>query len=139
MTGQRRRDRQHSSSGGFMLFFTYVRLELRHRLRQAVVIAAGLAVGVALVITVSAASAGVKNAQAGVLRGLYGIGTDMTVTRPFSRADTSPGHEDKPGEHLDYLATNESMFGSSAAATIAGLPGVRAAVGVLALDQTWTP
>ena len=32
-----------------MFFLTYLRLELRHRMRQAVVIAARLAVGVALV------------------------------------------------------------------------------------------
>jgi putative ABC transport system permease protein len=122
-----------------MLFFAYLRLELRHRLRQAVFIAAGLAAGVALVITVSAVSTGTSNAQAGVLHGLYGIGTDMTVTRPYSHGDTSPGHEVHPGEHLDWLGTNRGLFGSSAAATIAGLPDVRAAVGVLELDQTWTP
>ena len=122
-----------------MLFFTYLRLELRHRLRQAVLIAAGLAVGVALVITVSAVAAGTSNAQAGVLHGLYGIGTDMTVTRPYVIGDAGPGHEVHPGDRLDYLDTNQGLFGSSAAATIAGLPGVRAAVGVLALQQTWTP
>jgi putative ABC transport system permease protein len=122
-----------------MLFFTYLRLELRHRLRQAVFIAAGLAVGVALVITVSAVAAGTSNAQAGVLHGLYGIGTDMTVTRPYALSDAGPGHETHPGEHLDYLDTNQGLFGSSAAKAIAGLPGVQAAVGVLALTQTVTP
>ena len=73
-----------------MLFFTYLRLELRHRLRQAVFIAAGLAVGIALVITVSAVAAGTSDAQAGVLHGLYGIGTDMTVTRPYATGDAGP-------------------------------------------------
>jgi putative ABC transport system permease protein len=63
-----------------MFFFTYLARELRRRLRQAIFIALGLAVGVGLVITVTAASAGVKNAQAGVLKGLYGVGTDITVT-----------------------------------------------------------
>jgi hypothetical protein len=52
---------------------------LRRRLWQAVFIAFGLAIGVGLVLTVIAASAGVKNAQSGVLRGLYGVGTDVTV------------------------------------------------------------
>ena len=122
-----------------MLFFTYLHLELRHRLRQAVFIAAGLAVGVALVITVSAVATGTSNAQAGVLHGLYGIGTDMTVTRPYSIGDAGPGHEVHPGEHLDYLDTNQGLFSSSATATITGLPGVRAALGVLALQETWTP
>jgi putative ABC transport system permease protein len=122
-----------------MLFLTYLRLELRHRLRQAVLISAGLAVGVALVITVSAVAAGTSNAQAGVLHGLYGIGTDMTVTRPYTPQDASPGHQVNPGEHLDYLGTNQGLFSSSAVAAVASLPGVRAAVGVLVTSQTWTP
>src|SRR5690242_11203051 len=62
------------------MFVTYLLRELRRRMRQACFIALGLAVGVGLVITVTAASAGVKNAQAGVLKGLYGVGTDITVT-----------------------------------------------------------
>ncbi|HEY6789484.1 MAG TPA: hypothetical protein VI365_19470, partial [Trebonia sp.] len=63
-----------------MFFLTYLSRELRRRSRQAIFIALGLAVGVGLVITVTAASAGVRNAQAGVLKGLYGVGTDITVT-----------------------------------------------------------
>jgi putative ABC transport system permease protein len=46
------------------LHLTYVRHELRQRWWQALATAAGLAVGVALVITVSAAAAGTKAAQA---------------------------------------------------------------------------
>src|SRR6201998_4656407 len=65
-----------------MFFFTYLARELRRRLRQAIFIALGLAVGVGLVLTVTAASKGVKDAQAGVLKGLYGVGTDITVTKP---------------------------------------------------------
>lgn len=63
-----------------MFFVTYLRRELRRRMRQAVFIALGLAVGVGLVVTVVAASTGVKKAQADVLRSLYGVGTDITVT-----------------------------------------------------------
>src|SRR6202035_3868581 len=44
-------------------------------------IAVGLALGIGLVITVTAASAGVKNAQGTVLHSLYGVGTDITVTK----------------------------------------------------------
>ncbi len=62
-------------------FFRYLGRELGRRARQAVVIAIGLALGIGLVITVSAAAAGVKNAQASVLRSLYGVGTDLTVTQ----------------------------------------------------------
>src|SRR6185437_3298505 len=63
-----------------MFFVTYLRRELRRRMRQAIFIAFGLAIGVGLVVTVTAASAGVKRAQSAVLRSLYGIGTDVTVT-----------------------------------------------------------
>jgi putative ABC transport system permease protein len=63
-----------------MFFVTYLRRELRRRMRQAIFIALGLALGVGLVVTVAAASAGVKKAQSGVLSALYGVGTDATVT-----------------------------------------------------------
>jgi putative ABC transport system permease protein len=68
-----------------MFFFTYLRRELRRRMRQAVVIALGLALGVGLVITVTAASSGVKKAQSDVLSSLYGVGTDVTVTKQPTR------------------------------------------------------
>ena len=53
-------------------------------MRQAIFIALGLALGIGLVITVMAASDGVKNSQATVLHTLYGVGTDVTVTEPPS-------------------------------------------------------
>jgi putative ABC transport system permease protein len=53
-----------------MFFVTYLRRELRRRMRQAIFIALGLAVGVGLVVTVNAASAGVKKAQSDVLSSL---------------------------------------------------------------------
>jgi putative ABC transport system permease protein len=59
-----------------MFFLTYLRRELRRRMRQAIVITLGLA----LVVTVAAASAGVNKAQSGGLNALYGVGTDITVT-----------------------------------------------------------
>jgi putative ABC transport system permease protein len=61
---------------------SYLWSELRHRTRQAVLIALGLALGVGLVVTVSAASVGVNKAETEVLSGLYGIGTDITVSGP---------------------------------------------------------
>jgi len=52
------------------LRLTYLRHELRHRWWQALATAAGLAVGVALVITVSAAASGTRAAQARALDSL---------------------------------------------------------------------
>ena len=73
-----------------MFFLTYLGRELRRRMRQAVFIAIGLAIGIGLVITVIGASSGVKAAQAKVLRALYGIGTDVTVTTKPTLPSTKP-------------------------------------------------
>lgn len=63
------------------MFLTYLRRELINRRRQTLIVAAGLAIGIALVATVSAVSAGVKDSQDQVLDSLYGVGTDITVTQ----------------------------------------------------------
>jgi ABC-type lipoprotein release transport system permease subunit len=73
------------------MFFTYLWRELRRRARQAIFIAIGLALGIGLVITVTAAAAGVKNAQASVLHSLYGVGTDITVTKAPTTSSTAGG------------------------------------------------
>ena len=82
-----------------MFFLTYLGRELRRRMRQAVFIAIGLAIGIGLVITVIGASSGVKAAQAKVLRALYGIGTDVTVTTKPNPPSTKPigGHATSGG------------------------------------------
>ncbi len=73
------------------MFFTYLQRELRGRMRQAVFIALGLALGIGLVITVTAAATGVKNAQGTVLKALYGVGTDVTVTKTPTAGSFTPG------------------------------------------------
>jgi putative ABC transport system permease protein len=92
------------------MFFTYLWRELRRRARQAIFIAIGLALGIGLVITVTAASAGVKNAEGSVLHSLYGVGTDITVTK--SPASGSAGN----GSSFGFRGT----FGSSAKRATAG-------------------
>lgn len=72
------------------MFFTYLRRELRRRRKAALVVASGLALGIALVIVVNSVSSGMKQAQGKVLESLYGLGTDLTVTK----AQEQP----KPGE-----------------------------------------
>ncbi|MEU0165907.1 FtsX-like permease family protein [Streptomyces iakyrus] len=68
------------------MFFTYLRRELRRRRKAALVVASGLALGIALVIVVSSVSAGMGRAQDKVLQSLYGLGTDMTVTKTAAPA-----------------------------------------------------
>jgi putative ABC transport system permease protein len=81
-----------------MFFVTYVRRELRRRMRQGICIALGLALGVGLVVTVAAASAGVARAQASVLSALYGAATTVTATGPkWQGPGTNPKGTPYPG------------------------------------------
>jgi hypothetical protein len=79
-----------------MFFVTYLRGELTCRARQAIIIALGLALGVGLVVTVSAASAGVARAESRVLGALYGVGTDVTVTGAARGVGQSPAEVARP-------------------------------------------
>ena len=145
-----------------MFFLTYLRRELRRRMRQAIFIAIGLAIGIGLVITVMGASSGVKAAQAKVLRALYGIGTDVTVTTkptppkgaqgsaPISSGKATSGGPSGSGPHaqicingkcytsgtIDTLDSGD--YGPLSAATIARiakLKHVSAAAGGLVLTD----
>ncbi|MEU1475478.1 ABC transporter permease [Streptomyces sp. NPDC005760] len=80
------------------MFFTYLRRELRRRRKAALVVASGLALGIALVIVVSSVSSGMGKAQDKVLQSLYGLGTDMTVTKA---AQPQAGSSDRPRFRFD--------------------------------------
>jgi putative ABC transport system permease protein len=71
------------------LRLTYLRHELRHRWWQALATAAGLAVGVALVITVSAAAAGTQAAQSRVLDSLAHAATTSAAAATVGGAVTT--------------------------------------------------
>lgn len=64
------------------MFGTYLRRELANRRRQTIIIAIGMSLAIALVILVNAAAAGVRSAQGTALQNVYGVGTDITVTKP---------------------------------------------------------
>jgi putative ABC transport system permease protein len=136
------------------MFFTYLWRELRRRARQAIFIAIGLALGIGLVITVTAASAGVKNAQASVLHSLYGVGTDITVTKApttgaagggggsFSfRGNIGSTTRPKSGTKInDNTLTSDytlSSISNTAVTTVSKMANVAAAAGGLTLtDRT---
>ena len=63
-----------------MFFLRYLRSELVRRKSRTILTVLGLAVGVSLVIAVSALSRGLDRAQAKALDPLSSIGTDLTVT-----------------------------------------------------------
>jgi putative ABC transport system permease protein len=76
------------------MFFTYLRRELSGRRKQTAIIASGMALAIALVIIVNGVAAGMKAAQAQVLEGIYGVGTDMTVTAtPVQNANGQGGRQ----------------------------------------------
>jgi putative ABC transport system permease protein len=132
------------------LFFTYLWRELRRRARQATFIAVGLAVGIGLVITVTAASAGVKNAQASVLHSLYGVGTDITVTKTPTAGSgsgqsfgfgfrTGTATKRVAGTKIDTESLRSTSLGtitSKSVTTIASIKNVAAAAGGLVLTDT---
>jgi putative ABC transport system permease protein len=135
------------------MFVTYLRRELRRRLRQAVFISLGLAVGIGLVITVTAASSGIQDAQGTVLHALYGVGTDVTVTKAAAKGSGAPAgfqirQEIKSsfsstpaaGTHFDRnllisSASGLGTLGSSSMPRISKLPDVSGAAGALALTD----
>ena len=134
------------------MFFTYVRRELRRRTRQAVLIALSLALGVGLVITVTAASAGLRHAQGAVLRALYGVGTDVTVTKTPAAGSFTPGsfgvgfrtgtaQRPAPGTKINTSTLGGTAglasISASSVTKVAGLGDVAAAAGGLTLtDRT---
>jgi putative ABC transport system permease protein len=126
-----------------MFFFTYLRRELRRRMRQAVVTSAGLALGIGLVITVTALSSGVRSAQGKVLGALFGVGTDITVTTATVPASGPAGlagpTQITPEPYVQYSdvlgSPTQGPLNASAVTAIARLRDVSAAVGGLALTE----
>jgi ABC-type antimicrobial peptide transport system permease subunit len=129
------------------MFFTYLRRELRHRWRQATIIALGLALGIGLVVTVTALSRGVNRAQADVLHSLYGQDTAITVTKAPSFGSGGPGRfrtggsgsRPKAGSKVSVdslTSTALSAIPASDVASVARLNGVAAAAGGLTLNGT---
>ncbi|MGW5650311.1 ABC transporter permease [Streptomyces humi] len=129
------------------MFGIYLKRELGRRKKAALVIALGLALGIALVITVSSVSAGMSKAQDKVLQSLYGLGTDMTVTKAQSAptSGSSGGPSFKFGaksssstkQSSDRVMTQGGQALKSTLVTkVAGQKGVESAVGALSLNVT---
>ena len=87
------------------MFFTYLRRELFNRRRQTAVVAVGLAVGISLAVTVGAISSGVKASQHEVLDSLYGVGTDISITKSAAPGDGPPRFEVGADENSGAAST----------------------------------
>jgi ABC-type lipoprotein release transport system permease subunit len=135
------------------MFFTYLRRELRRRKKSALVISMGLALGIALVITVNSVSAGMQQAQGKVLQSLYGLGTDMTVSkaapastssgsRPSFNFGASSGTKTQSSDRVTVVGFQ--TLSSSVVSQVAGQANVTEAVGglnlrVMKVNGTFTP
>ncbi|GAA1494675.1 ABC transporter permease [Curtobacterium herbarum] len=134
------------------MFLTYLRRELTNRRKQTAVIAVGMALAIALVVIVSSIASGVQSAQSSVLQSVYGVGTDITVTKTETPTSSSTG---RPSFAFGDQGSSRSSSGSTdlsqsrlavsrgsgtltAAnlATVTGTDGVEAATGVLTLENS---
>jgi ABC-type antimicrobial peptide transport system permease subunit len=80
-----------------MFFLTYLRRELTRRAGRTFLTVAGLAVGVTLVVAITAVSGGLDLAQAKVLDPLASVGTDLLVTRPVQATPAAQSQNQAPG------------------------------------------
>lgn len=134
------------------MFLTYLRRELTNRKKQTVIIAIGMALAIALVVIVSSIAGGVKAAQASVLQSVYGVGTDITVTKTETPTGSATG---RPSFDFGSQGSSSSGSGSTDLSqsrlavtrgtstlttanvkTVAGTTGVKAATGVLTLENS---
>jgi ABC-type antimicrobial peptide transport system permease subunit len=128
-----------------MFYLRYMLSELRRRRGRTVLTALGLGVGVGLVVTASALSSGLDEAQAKVLKPLTGVGTDLTVSRSVRFGDGGgPGARvglpnlGTPGSKFSrdaFVTGPQQAFAASRVKQIAALDGVRAAAGGLTLTS----
>lgn len=138
-----------------MFYLSYISAELRRRKGRTLLTALGLAVGVGLVVTVSALSAGLDDAQDKVLKPLTGVGTDMSVTRPLRlsgnglsaderaqlQEENGPvriglANRGKPGTRFsddNFIATGQLSFPEAEVSKVAALDGADDAAGGLTL------
>jgi ABC-type lipoprotein release transport system permease subunit len=127
------------------MFFTYLRRELRRRRKAALVVASGLALGIALVIVVNSVSSGMGKAQDKVLQSLYGLGTDMTVSKaatPTASGSQQPRFQFDAGNNGDtktqssdrVMVQGFTTLASTTVTKVAGQKGVSDAVGGLSLN-----
>ncbi|MGW9114397.1 ABC transporter permease [Microbacterium sp. NPDC055683] len=132
------------------MFGTYLRRELAGRKKQTIIVAAGLAIAIALVIIVNALSAGVRDAQNQALESVYGVGTDLTVTGAAAEPGEGGGQRFEFGEDDGATADDgttevsqsrlttemgRSTLESSVVDTASGADGVSAVSGALALTN----
>lgn len=132
------------------MFGTYLRRELVNRRRQTIIVAIGMALAIALVLVVDSVAGGIRAAQAAALQSVYGVGTDITVTEATTAAATNGGGQrfqfgsgsgNASGGTRTFTRNRLTVergvtpFASTAASKVAATAGVKAATGVLSLND----
>lgn len=132
------------------MYGTYLRRELAGRKKHTIIVAAGLAIAIALVMIVNSLAAGVRDAQAQALESVYGVGTDLTVTGAAAepgqgggqRFDFGEGGGETADDGSTALAQSRlvtepmrSTLESGVLDTVASVDQVAAASGALSLTN----
>jgi putative ABC transport system permease protein len=142
-----------------MFYLSYIASELRRRKGRTILTAMGLAVGVGLVVAVSAMSSGLDKAQDKVLEPLTGVGTDISVDRPVKNAKggfqnlsaserkqlraengnarIGLNNQGNPGDKFtttNFLATSQLSFPESEADKVSSIDGVKTVASGLTLS-----
>jgi len=133
------------------MYMTYLRRELAGRKKQTIIVAAGLAIAIALVMIVNSLAAGVSAAQAKALESVYGVGTDLTVTGAQAEPGQGGGQrfdfgqdggsttDDGTTELSQSRLMTDFMRGTLDASTldtVTGIDGVSAASAALSLTNS---
>lgn len=137
--------------------FEYVRRGITRRKRQTAIISIGMALAVAAVLVISAASNGIAAAQNSVLQAVYGVGTDLTITSSPTRGDAQSGDAESGGGGMQFgpeagqtgadgstdisstqvsVARGTQTMDSTVLDTVSATSGVSAATATLSLTQT---
>lgn len=119
--------------------------------KQTIIVAAGLAIAIALVMIVNSLATGVRDAQAEALESVYGVGTDLTVTGAvaepgegggpgfeFEEGDEGTGEDGETTLSQSQLRLDQmrGTLESSTTSEVAELSGVASATGTLALTNS---
>lgn len=99
-----------------MFYLTYIGRELSRRAGRTILTAMGLAIGVGLVIMITALSSGLDRAQAKILGPLATVGTDLMVARsiqtgppPAGQPPTKPRYFPSPEEQQILNAESQAL------------------------------
>src|ERR1700712_5085231 len=134
------------------MFFTYLRRELSNRKKQTIIIALGMALAIALVVIVNGFASGVKTAQTTALSSVYGVGTDITVTKTAAAgtggqkfafgsgggSSATSGGTTKTNLAKSNLtaAMGTSTYAATELATVQKVSGVKTATATLSLTDS---